>query len=54
MHELLSTDGSHLMDNGTLLHAMFDIVEWEVAGVATEATEAKGSSVSGSMMRLSG
>ena len=57
MRELLSTDGSRLMDNGTLLHAIFDIVEREVAGVATEAskaTEAEGSSVSSSMMRNSG
>jgi len=57
MRELLSTDGSRLMDNGTLLHAMFDIVKREVAGVATEATEAteaEGSSVSRSMMRNSG
>ena len=57
MRELLSTDGSRLMDNGTLLHAMFDIVEREVVGVATEATEAteaKGSIVSRSMMRNSG
>ena len=34
MRELLSPDGSHPIDNGTLLHAMFDIVEWEVAGVS--------------------
>jgi len=32
MRELLSTDGLRLMDNGTLLHAMFNIVEQEVAG----------------------
>ena len=33
IRELLSPDASHPIDNCTLLHAMFDIVEREVAGL---------------------
>ena len=51
MRELLSPDSSRLMDNGTLLHAMFDIVEREIAGVPRDIPE---TSASRSMMRNSG
>ena len=33
MRELLSPDGSRSIDNGTLLHTMFDMEEREIAGV---------------------
>ena len=52
IRELLSPRRSRLIDNGTLLHAMFDIVEREiVAGVSREAPETTDSR---SMMRNSG
>lgn len=51
MRELLSPDGSGLIDNGTLLHAMCDIVEREIAGVSTAGPETVASR---SMMRNSG
>ena len=51
MRELLSPDGSCLIDNGTLLNAMFNIVEWEYTGLPTAAQPA---TLSPSMMRNSG
>ena len=51
MRELLSPDGSHLVDNGTLLHAMMDIVKREIAGASTTAPD---TNVGRSMMRNSG
>ena len=37
MCELLSPDGSCLIDNGVLLNAMFDIIEREYTGLPTAA-----------------
>ena len=51
MRELLSSDGSGLIDNGSLLNAMFDIVERVVTEQATAAAPA---TLSPSMMRNSG
>ena len=51
MRELLFPDGSGSIDNSSLLNAMFDIVEREVAGRTTAASTA---SLSPSMMRNSG
>ena len=51
VRELLSPSSSCLMDNGTLLHAMFDIVEREIAGPPRDEPE---ESTARSMMRNSG
>ena len=51
MRELLSPDRSRTMDNGTLLHMMFDIVERESVGMPRDTPE---TSASRSMMRNSG
>jgi hypothetical protein len=51
MRELLSPDGSRLIDNGALLNAMCDIVERDTSGRPTAAPPA---SLGPSMMRNSG
>ena len=55
MRELLSPRGSVLVDNGTVLNAMFDIVEREeVGGQPTTTPQTAQMTLSPSMMRNSG
>lgn len=51
MRELLTPESSRLVDNGTLLNAMFDIVERQFTGVPSTALT---TNLSPSMMRNSG
>ena len=51
VRELLSPDGSRLIDNGTLLNAAFGIVEREYTG---RTTSVQPTTLSPSMMRNSG
>ncbi len=54
MRELLSSHGSRLIDNGTLLNAMFNIVEREVERDSTPRPTAGPVNLSPSMMRNNG
>ena len=54
MRELLSPRGSVLVDNGTILNAMFDIVEREVGGQSSTTPQTAQTTLSPSMMRNSG
>ena len=54
MRELLSPSGSVMVDNGTILNAMFDIVEREVGGQPTTTPQTAQTTLSPSMMRNSG
>ena len=53
MRELLSPSGSVLVDNGTILNVMFDIVEREVGGEPTTTPQMTQTTLSPSIMRNS-
>ena len=54
VREQLSPHGSHVYDNSTLLHAMFDIVEQSVVEQPPSATGTATTTHTPSMMRNSG